>query len=192
MLYSDLRREDNYNEYLRLSQNDDYLDVTFDEESGGMSAVHRLHKFAKKPGINGKSQGDYERAVLAIMRKSGHRIVLESETNRPGVKSCDGYLDDVPLEIKAIEGKGTWAICSKLLKADKQKAQCVVLYFPDKNLFSAARIEDGIGKYKASPDPGKGLNISRLLAISEDGELAVWDKKATPIEGWSVWEGFRR
>ena len=154
--------------------------------------MHKLHKFAKKQGINGKNQGDYERDVLDVMRKNGHRILLESETNSPGVKSCDGYLDDIPLEIKAIEGSGAWAICSKLLKADKQKARCVILYFPDKSLFSEARIEDGIGKYMASPDVGKGLNISRLLAISEDGWMAEWDKKATPIEGWSILEGFRR
>ena len=48
---SDLRREENYNEFLRLRRNNDYIDVTIDEESGGVSAVHRFHKFDKQKGI---------------------------------------------------------------------------------------------------------------------------------------------
>ena len=48
MRRSELQREENYLEYLRLLENDDYLEVTFDEESGGVSAVH---KFAKRQGI---------------------------------------------------------------------------------------------------------------------------------------------
>ncbi len=31
-----------------------------------------------------------------------------------------------------------------------------------------------------------------LLAVSKDGVLGSWDKKATPDEGWSIWEGFRK
>ena len=75
-----------------------------DEQSGGVSAVHTQHKFAKKKGANGMRQGDYERTVLDVLRKRGHRIVLGPETNMPGIKSFDGFLDDIPMEIKAIEG----------------------------------------------------------------------------------------
>ena len=110
MRSSDLQREENYNEYLRLIQNDDYVDVTYDEQSGGMSAVHTKHKFAKQKGAYGMHQGDYERDALHVLRKCGHRIVLGAETNTPGIKSFDGFLDDVPMEIKAIEGRGTWTI----------------------------------------------------------------------------------
>ncbi|MBO4557560.1 MAG: hypothetical protein J5693_03010 [Bacteroidales bacterium] len=192
MQSSDLRREENYNEYLRLLQDDDYYDVTFDEESGGMSAVHLQHKFAKQQGVAGMRRSDYERAVLIVLRKKGHRIVLAQETNEPGVKSCDGYLDDIPMEIKAIEGHGTWAISSKLRYAEKQHAQCVVLYFPSLDLYSKERLADGIGKYLADPITDKGRCITQLLAISGNELLSVWNKKATPIEGWSILEGFRR
>ena len=110
MRISELQREENWNEFLRLLQNDDYLEVTRDETSGGVSAVHKLHKFAKTKGPSGMRQGDYERSVLDVLRKQGHRVILGPETNTPGVKSFDGFLDDVPMEIKAIEGRGTWAI----------------------------------------------------------------------------------
>lgn len=192
MWSTDLQREENYNEYLRLNQNADYLDVTYDEESGGVSAVHKLHKFDKQKGSMSIRRGDYERTVVEVLRKQGHRIVLEEETNIPGVKSYDGYLDDLPMEIKAVEGTGTWSISTKLRNANKQKAKSVILYFPEKDLYSEDRIVDGIGKYLANPDNDSNQNISKLLAVSTDGLLGIWDKKATPIEGWSVWEGFRR
>ena len=92
MRLSDLQREENYNEYLRLLQDADYLDVTYDVESGGVSAVHKLHKFAKQIGAYGVRQGDYERTALGVLRKCGHRIVLGSETNMPGIKSFDGFM----------------------------------------------------------------------------------------------------
>lgn len=186
MKSSDIRREENYSEYLRLLQDDDYVDVTYDEESGGMSAVHKLHKFGKQRGYGGMCRGDYERNVVSVLKKKGHRIVLGEETNTPGVKSFDGYLDDTPMEIKAIEGCGNWSVSTKLRYAEKQHAQCVVLFFPDKSLYSSERVIDGIEKYIASPDLDKELAISDILVVSGDELVAVLDKKATPIEGWSV------
>ena len=187
-----MRREENYQEFLRLKQDADYLDVTYDEKSGGMSAVHRGHKFSKKDGAFGGRQGDYELSVLEVLRGCGHRVVLGEETNTPGVKSCDGFLDDFPLEIKAIEGQGIWAVSTKLLYAEKQHAQCVALYFPEEELYSEKRVSDGIGKYMANPMAPKEMKINKILAISRNKLLSVWDKKATPIEGWSIPEGFRR
>ena len=189
---SDYQREENYNEFLRLQQNNDYIDVTYDEPSGGVSAVHKLHKFAKKQGINGMRQGDYELVVLDVLRKSGHRVILEGESNTPGVKTFDGYYDDIPMEIKAIEGKGIWAISTKLRYAERQHAKCVVLYFPKDDLYSEERIIDGLGKYMANPDQPKELNICKLITICSGRVLKTWYKKTTPIEGWSIQEGFRR
>ena len=107
MKSSDIRREENYSEYLRLLQDDDYVDVTYDEESGGMSAVHKLHKFGKQRGYGGMCRGDYERNVVSVLKKKGHRIVLGEETNTPGVKSFDGYLDDTPWKSKQLRVVGT-------------------------------------------------------------------------------------
>ncbi|MBR5076892.1 MAG: hypothetical protein IKX28_07815 [Bacteroidales bacterium] len=182
----DLRQEDNYNEFLRLLQDDDYLDVTFDKESGGVSAVHKRHKFSKQMGAYGVRQGDYERIVVAILRKCGHLIVLEAETNVPGVKSFDGFLDDIPMEIKAIEGRGIWAISSKLRQAEKQHAQCVILYFPEEELYSPIRIMEGVRLYRSGLRRNLLPGLSRLLVVVRDRLVAEWNQKATPIEGWSI------
>lgn len=186
MKRSDLKREENYDEYLRLSQNEDYVDVTYDEKSGGMSAVHKLHKFGKQKGYGGMCRGDYERIVVEVLKKRGHRVVLGEETNAPGVKSFDGLLDDIPMEIKAIEGCGNWSVSTKLRYAEKQHAQCVVFYFPEKSLYSRERVIDGIEKYLASLDSDKELKISNILVVTGEELVEVLDKKATPIEGWSV------
>lgn len=187
MRSSDLRREENYNEYLRLLQDDDYLDVTYDEQSGGMSAVHKLHKFDKQHAANGMRRGEHERVVLDVLRGCGHRVVLGAETNTPGVKSFDGYLDDAPMEIKTIEGNGTWAISSKLRYAEKQRAQSVVLFFPEEDNYSPFRVNEGIRLFCS--DPGRDRDdsvMSRLLILVNHHLVASWNKKATPIEGWSI------
>ena len=186
MRSSDLQREENYNEYLRLLQDEDYLDVTYDNESGGVSAVHKQHKYAKAKGVNGMRQGDYERSVLDVLRRCGHRVLLGAETNIPGVKSFDGYLDDVPMEIKAIEGDGLWSVSTKLLQAEKQHAESVVLFFPEEELYSPFRISEGIRLFRSGLGLAREPNLSRLLVIVRDGLVAEWDKKATPIEGWSI------
>ncbi len=182
---SELQFEENYNEFLRLLQDEDYLEVTFDKESGGVSAVHVLHKFDKQIGPYGVRRGDYELAVVKVLRRLGHRIVLEAEPSS-GEKKCDGLLDDIPTEIKAIEGTGEWAISTKLLKAERQHAQCVVLYFPEEVLYSFFRVSEGIRLFGTSPEVNPESELTRILVIVGDELVACWNKKATPIEGWSI------
>lgn len=166
-MLSTWRREDNYEEYLRLLQNDDYLDVTYDEKSGGVSAVHILHKFDKQRGPSGIPRGDYERKAIEVLRKNGHRVLLEAEPSS-GDKKCDGLLDDVPMDIKSVEGQGVWSISTKLLVAEKQHARCVVLYFPDKTNYSHFRIKEGIRLYLSNPERGKDNPLIRVLTVVEE------------------------
>ena len=186
MKSSDLRREENYNEYLRLLQDDDFVEVMYDEQSGGVSAVHKQHKFAKKMGVYGIRQGDYERKVLEVLRDRGHRIVLGAEPNNPGIKSFDGFLDDVPTEIKAIEGRGTWAVSTKLLQAEQQHARCVVLYFPEADLYSQLRISEGVRLFQSALNCDRQQDLQRIIVLVRDQLVSDWNKKATPIEGWSI------
>ena len=50
MIVSDQQRDENFQEYLRLLNDSNYYDVTFDEKSGGVSAIHKDHQFDKKIG----------------------------------------------------------------------------------------------------------------------------------------------
>ena len=143
MRSSDLQREENYNEYLRLLQDEDYLDVTYDNESGSVSAVHKGHRLDKSQGPGGEKRGDYELKTVAAIRRGGHSIVLLKESGEVGVKQYDGLLDGVPCEIKAVEMLGRWTIRTKIANAIRQGAQCVALFFPDASLFSEQRVKDG-------------------------------------------------
>ena len=191
MRSSDFQREENYSEFLRLLRDGEYLDVTFDEESGGVSAVHRFHKFDKQMGYGGIRRGDYERIAVDVLRKNGFRVVLESEVSSPGIKICDGFLDDVRMEIKAIEGNGTWTISTKLRDAEKQNANTVILVFPHTDLYSITRVNEGLRLFNTNPTLGHTQEVTRVVAIVDGSLRAIWDKKATPIEGWSIWEGLR-
>ena len=95
MIVSDQQREENFQEYLRLLNNPDYVDVTFDEQSGGVSAIHLDHKFDKQMGPFGRRRGDYEKEVTSILRTNGHRVLLGSEENPYYLKNNDGLLNDL-------------------------------------------------------------------------------------------------
>lgn len=143
MRISDLQREENYNEYLRLLQDDDYLDVTYDNESGGVSAVHKGHRLDKSQGPGGEKRGNYELKTMEAIRRDGHSLILLNESGDVGVKLYDGLLNGTPCEIKAVENMGRWAIRTKIANAIRQGARCVALYFPDASLFSEQRVIDG-------------------------------------------------
>ena len=187
MRSSDLRREENFKEYQRLLQNEDYADVSFDEASGGLSAIHKFHKFDKQRSPKGRVRGDYERTVLKVLRERGHRIVLESERGLQGIKRCDGLLDDMPVEIKAIEGNGMWAISTKLREAEKQHAQSVILYFPDSDKYSEARIREGIRLYHTGAKSNNLIETDRILVIVKNELVA--EQKNHPDSGWLIPEG---
>ena len=93
MIVSDEQREENFQEYLRLLHDLNYVDVTFDQESGGVSAVHKEHQFDKSIGPFGSKRGLYEIDAARVLRQSGHSIILEAELSSGVVvsKSFDGF-----------------------------------------------------------------------------------------------------
>ena len=176
MLLSDQQREENFQEYLRLRQDPNYYDVTFDDKSGGVSAIHREHRFDSSMGLYGIKKGDYERLVVKALVKRGHVVRLESELAPEGVKSPDGFLDGKILEIKALEGYGKWAVKDKLHNATKQGAECVVLFFPKKELFSEQRVTDGWYKYLGDDSSQKyQRRITRVYSVIENEQVVeLW------------------
>ena len=184
MIISDQQREENFLEYLRLKQNPDYYDATFDDESGGVSAVHKEHKFDKQMGPYGSPRGEYERTVMSLLRRSGYRVLLESERSLNKIKKHDGTLNDWPMDIKTIEGSGQWSVSTKLREAEIQGAQVVALYFPDPALYSKERVLDGIEKYETNPDiRGEGI-IKKCIILVADQIVSTLDRTTTPSAGW--------
>ena len=160
-----MQREENYNEYLRLLQDDDYLDVTYDNESGGVSAVHKGHRLDKSQGPGGERRGNYELKTVEAIRQGGHCIILLKESGDVGVKQYDGLLDGTPCEIKAVERVGRWTIRTKIANAIRQGAINVVLFFPDASLFSEQRVKDGWKDCLSYAQPNEPIPEIQLLCV---------------------------
>lgn len=159
------RREENYQEYLRLKHNPDYYDVTFDERSSGVSAIHKEHCFDKQPGPFGCKRGDYELSVSRILRTRGYVISLESEYPRgKGIKTFDAFIDGVISEIKTVESNGRWSIRTKIQSAVNQKAEQLVLYYPRGDLYSEEKIFEGWDFVLQSNDK---VNLRKIITIVE-------------------------
>ena len=129
-------------EYDRLSANSDYSNVDKNER-GGVKAIHKDHLFDK-------NKGHYEKEAQDILFKNGDSIILESEKGDVGVKNIDGFYNGMKADIKAIEGSGKNTIKRKFQEAQAQGAEAVILYFPDKELFSIDRLNNGLAMFSGN------------------------------------------
>lgn len=135
-----------------FSKDIEYIDVQFDWASGGLIAIHQDHCFDKTDGPYGCKRGDYERHVVEILRAKGHRIVLLSETSDiyEG-KHNDCLYDGFDGEIKTVESDGHWAVRTKFYQTAKQGASCLILHFPNEQLFKYNRVFDGWQLFLSDP-----------------------------------------
>lgn len=167
-------QEMNFQEYQRLLQDSQYEEVQFDEKSGGVSAIHKEHKFDKQPGNFGVRRGVYELLAMDTLREQGHVVILESEQAPNGVKTPDGYIDGESMDIKAVENIGQWTIKNKFHNATKQGVETLILYFHLGAIYSADTIEDGWNKYIKDIDSLRyERTIKKVLCIVE-GEEIQW------------------
>lgn len=167
------RKEENYQEFLRLLNDPDYYDVTFDEESGGLSAVHIGHRFDKQRGKEGSRRGDYERRVLESFRQSGHLMILLNESSDVGIKQYDGLLDGVPCEIKAVEHIGRWTIRTKIGNAIRQRAEIVILFFPNSSVYSKQLVQGGWNDYLSYLKPMETAADIKLYCVVEEEIIEI-------------------
>ena len=173
MIISEEQREENFQEYLRLLKDPDYYDVYFDEQSGGVSAIHIEHQFDKSIGPFNIKRGLYELMSVNALVRVGHSLILgpELSTGLNVCKASDSLLDGISAEIKAVESNGRWAIRTKLMKARKQGAAIVILYFPKRYLFSYERVRQGWMDY-----------IETLSEYDNTGLICVVEKDVIVIE----------
>jgi hypothetical protein len=158
------RIEANRAEYERLQKDPNYIDVRFNEKTGGLLAVHREHSFDPTTGKFGIPRGDYERIASEVLYRYGKNIVLKSERLGKGIKAPEGLLDGKLFDIKGIEGTGEKNIHNDLKKTSKKKAEVIVFYYHDKSLFVKRRLIDGYSLYLRT---SKSRRVSRVYYIVE-------------------------
>jgi hypothetical protein len=142
------RIEANRIEYERLLKDENYKDVKFNPNNGALIAIHKDHNFDERIGDFGIPRGDYERISAEVLYDYGRSVILESEKKPDDVRSSEGLLDGKKFEIKAVEGAGDSNILNyKMREASKQKAESIVFYYHDKNIFNKQRLSDCHERY---------------------------------------------
>ena len=166
MIVSNQQREENFQEYLRLLHDPNYYEVIFDDDSGGVSAIHREHCFDKQIGPFGYRRGQYEVYVANILRRCGHSVLLESEYPKgQRVKTCDALIDGSFSEIKTVESNGRWSIRTKVYSAIKKGAEVLVLYYPNSDLFSEEKILEGWFINTSQTQP---VSLKKIICVKEE------------------------
>jgi hypothetical protein len=126
---------------------EEWIRAGFDEHTGGYFVYHRNHQFDPTIGKYGIPRGDYEKNASEVLAVYGMSVVLTSEIAEEGHTVNDGWLNDIPFEIKGVEGKSNRIIRDKIFDASKQNAEIVALYFHDKDSFNRDFVLDGYKKY---------------------------------------------
>jgi hypothetical protein len=148
-------------EYERLKADPTYTNVKFDEETGGLLAIHKDHNFDPTIGRFGIPRGDYERIAAEVLYNEGKNVILKSEKLARGLSAPEGTLDGLVFDIKGIEGEGK-KIVRKIAVASKQGAEVVVLYYHRNSNFSVQEITDAYDAYLRN---SKSKKIQELYYI---------------------------
>ncbi|MDR3188337.1 MAG: hypothetical protein LBT94_04025 [Prevotellaceae bacterium] len=165
---AELQRIDgNRMEYIRLKNDSRYTNVKFNENTGGLLAIHKEHHFDPTVGRFGIPRGDYERIAAEVLYSYGRSVVLQSEQLEENEKTPEGLLDGNIFDIKGVEGRGKTAIKHKLAEASLQGCKTIVLYFHENNTFLLQRIIDGYNHYLRNSN-SKRINTVYYIV---DGKL---------------------
>jgi hypothetical protein len=150
--------------YERLFKDNNYTEVRFNPKTGALSAIHKEHNFDPTIGIFGIPRGDYERISLDVLYEYGRSVILDSEKMSRGIKIPEGTLDGKLFDIKGIEGAGKNNIINQFKDVSKKKAEILVFYYHDKNLFSKEQINNGYKFYRRN---SKSQRITTVYYIVE-------------------------
>jgi len=157
---------DNYKgrikEYAHYKSNEDYTNVAFNYNNGGLRATHKNHSFDPKKGW-------YETAVQEVGYNAGNSVILGEEAhNILNRKSTDGLWNGKKFEIATAE-TATPNNIRNALKHCASKPNCEVagIFFP--NNYSLSLFEDGLGKYIGLKETHQYKKFGKIICISKQG-----------------------
>lgn len=161
----------NRKEYERLLADENYTDVAFNEENGGMKATHIRHNFDKVGG-------EYEIQVQEVGFRNGHSVVFGAEySNTIGERFTEGTWDGSLFEVAGRETSTENNILRGLKHcANKRKTEIAILYFPNGG-YNLKVLEKAIRRYKGYRQfPERTfINFKQIICIDENGDI-VYDE----------------
>ena len=159
-----------WNEYQRLNSDENYYDVEYNAETGGLKATHVDHIFDKKGGI-------YEKHVQNAGYMAGHAVILGAEgSNVIGQRFTEGTWDGVKFEVA---GRET-ATSNNILKglkhcAAKRDTEIAILDFPNGG-FNLSILQNAIQRYRGLEPLNDGQYIRFKKIICVQNEIIVYDQ----------------
>ena len=165
------RYSENEAKYQVLKDDSNYINVSFDKETGGLGAEHIMH--------NRSGSGySYELSVLTAGSKAGHSVILGPEPNdKYKVRSTEGSWDGFKFEVS---GKLTFsksAVRNGLKHcASKKTTEYAVLYFPNGG-FNLPEFKEGLSMFNglAPQNDGQWLRFKKIICIQEEEIVLEWD-----------------
>lgn len=139
---STINRERNLETYREKLQDPNYVDVEFDEVSGGVKATHKGHNFDPEKGM-------YEKKARDIGFTNGYSVILGSEKGKGiGHNYIEGYWNGSPFELASCELPSNNNNILRGLKhcASKNETETAVLFFPN-NDFNNEDVARAIKRY---------------------------------------------
>jgi hypothetical protein len=162
--------ENNHKKFIDYSKDNNYNDVSFSWNNGGLTATHKDHIFDPK-------KGSYEKNVQNVGYKNGNSVIFESETGKGiGERYTEGFWDGKMFEIASTE-TGTDSNILKGLKhcASKRNTEVAVIYFPNKN-FELSSFNKALSRYKGLEklNDGQFIKFNKIVVV-ESENIKIYD-----------------
>lgn len=151
-----------WNEYQRLNNDEDYYDVEYNAENGGVKATHVDHNFDE-------NKGWYEEKVQTAGFLNGHSVILGAEYhNIYQHRNYEGLWDGMPFEIAGAESATSNNIRNALKHcAAKPDTRIAVLFFPNDN-FTTQAFNDGFAKFFGLKGTSQYKQFDLIYCIHDD------------------------
>lgn len=159
----------NAEQYNRLKDNPDYMEVRFDNYTGGVSAIHREHNFHKVGGV-------FEREVMQAGYNEGMSVILGKERSSViGERFTEGLWNGKQFEVAGKQAARDKDYLNGLKHcASKRTTQIAIIDLPNGG-FNSETLEKGLNRYKGLEKLGGGqfLKFERVIVV-ENG-MIVYD-----------------
>lgn len=150
--------------YEQLLEDENYHNVQFDTETGGLMATHKNHNFDKKDGV-------FEVNAQLAGYNAGNSVVLEKEDHtQQNVKNTEGLWNGYLFEVAGATTATDNNIRNALKHcASKKKTEIAVLYFK-KDMFNKEVFKEGLKKYYGlkKNKGGQYVEFKQIICVQED------------------------
>lgn len=191
------RIKENRLKYRKLKRDDNYEDVRFNKNSGGVVAVHKGHITHDGPKAErffseNLTSTELEKECQEQLFKSGHLVILQDESKRfkgNQLPALDMMMDDILMDIRSVTGRGWYS--NIFVKKNEQlrrfnaradidvKADSLCLYFHNPELFDEVKMKKSINFFRFYRDIAGNLldkDLKRVYCVIKgEDDVLVFD-----------------